>query len=104
MVPAVAGGVRAGARARWSAPRLQLAALELFGAYLMDLPEMQFRHSIAIEMKNCLPIPERLYPAHYSLLYFTKGKPKTFRKFARRSRSAVIVTARSVTMAGTAMR
>jgi site-specific DNA-methyltransferase (adenine-specific) len=52
----------------------------LLGAYLMELPEMQFRHSIAIEIKSCLPIPGRLYPAHYSLLYFTKGKPKTFRK------------------------
>jgi site-specific DNA-methyltransferase (adenine-specific) len=41
---------------------------------------MLFRHSIAIEMKSCLPIQGRLYPAHYSLLYFTKGKPKTFRK------------------------
>ncbi len=56
---------------RWSIP---------LGAYLMGLPGMQFRHSIAIEMKSCLPIPGRLYPAHYSLLYFTKGKPKTFRK------------------------
>ena len=31
-------------------------------------------------MKSCLPIPSRLYPSHYSLLYFTNGKPKTFRK------------------------
>lgn len=52
----------------------------LLGAYLMGLPGVQFRHSIAIEMKSCLPIPGRLYPAHYNLLYFTKGKPKTFRK------------------------
>ena len=52
----------------------------LLGAYLMQLPGMQFRHSIAIEIKSCPPIPGRLYPAHYSLLYFTKGKPKTFRK------------------------
>lgn len=52
----------------------------LLGAYLMQVPGMQFRHSIAIEMKSCLPIPGRLYPAHYSLLYFTKGRPKTFRK------------------------
>ncbi len=52
----------------------------ILGAYLMELPGMQFRHSIAVEIKSCLPIPGRLYPAHYSLLYFTKGKPKTFRK------------------------
>ena len=51
----------------------------LIGAHLMERG-MQFRHSIAIEMKSCLPIPGRLYPAHYSLLYFTKGKPKTFRR------------------------
>jgi hypothetical protein len=46
----------------------------------MGLPGMQFRHSISIEMKNCLPIRGRLYPAHYSLLCFTRGKPKTFRR------------------------
>ncbi len=51
----------------------------LIGAYLIER-RMQFRHSIAIEMKSCLPIPGRLYPAHYSLLYFTKGKPTTFRR------------------------
>ncbi|WP_119421362.1 DNA-methyltransferase [Desertibaculum subflavum] len=52
----------------------------LLGAHLMSLPSMEFRHSIAIEMKSCLPIPGRLYPAHYSLLYFTKGKPRVFHK------------------------
>lgn len=41
---------------------------------------MEFRHWIAISIKLLLPIPGRLYPAHYSLLYYTKGKPKTFRK------------------------
>jgi site-specific DNA-methyltransferase (adenine-specific) len=41
---------------------------------------LEFRHWIAVEQKNCLPIAGRLYPAHYSLLYFTKGKPTTFRK------------------------
>lgn len=39
---------------------------------------MLFRHWIAIDIKYSLPIPGRLYPAHYSLLYYTKGKPKTF--------------------------
>lgn len=52
----------------------------ILGAYLMQAAGMEFRHSIAIEMKSSLPIPGRLYPAHYSLLYFSKGKPKTFRK------------------------
>jgi site-specific DNA-methyltransferase (adenine-specific) len=51
----------------------------LLGAYLMNRG-LEFRHDIAIDMKSCLPIPGRLYPSHYSLLYFTKGKPKTFRK------------------------
>jgi site-specific DNA-methyltransferase (adenine-specific) len=52
----------------------------LLGSYLMETLGLGFRHSIAVEMKSCLPIQGRLYPAHYSLLYLTKGKPKTFRK------------------------
>ncbi len=39
---------------------------------------LTFRHWIAVNIKLCLPIPGRLYPSHYSLLYFSKGKPKTF--------------------------
>jgi len=49
----------------------------LFGAFLADLG-MDFRHWVAISIKFGLPIPGRLYPAHYSLLYYTKGKPKMF--------------------------
>jgi site-specific DNA-methyltransferase (adenine-specific) len=41
---------------------------------------MEFRHWIAIEISSSLPIPKRLHPSHYSLLYYTKGKPKTFRR------------------------
>ncbi len=41
---------------------------------------LDFRHWIAVEQKNGLPIQGRLYPAHYSLLYFTKGRPNTFNK------------------------
>ncbi len=41
---------------------------------------MTFRHWIAVNIKSSLPIPGRLYPSHYSLLYYTKGKAKTFRK------------------------
>ncbi|MBN1627572.1 MAG: site-specific DNA-methyltransferase [Deltaproteobacteria bacterium] len=41
---------------------------------------MMFRHWIAVNVKLSLPIPGRLYPSHYSLLYYTKGTPKTFRK------------------------
>jgi site-specific DNA-methyltransferase (adenine-specific) len=50
----------------------------LLGAYMME-KGLTFRHDIAIDIKFGLPIQGRLYPAHYSLLYFTKGKPKTFR-------------------------
>lgn len=41
---------------------------------------LEFRHWIAVEISACLPIPGRLHPSHYSLLYYSKGKPKTFRK------------------------
>lgn len=39
---------------------------------------MHFRDWIVVDVKLGLPIPGRLYPSHYSLLYFTKGKPKAF--------------------------
>jgi site-specific DNA-methyltransferase (adenine-specific) len=51
----------------------------VFGAHLIAR-EMMFRHWIAISIKASLPITGRLYPAHYSLLYYSKGKPTTFRK------------------------
>ena len=51
----------------------------LLGAHLTSLG-MEFRHWIAIEISACLPIPGRLHPSHYSLLYYTKGKPRTFRR------------------------
>jgi len=49
------------------------------GAFLMH-QGMEFRHWIAVEISACLPIPGRLHPSHYSLLYCTKGKPRTFRR------------------------
>lgn len=49
------------------------------GAYLSELG-MTFRHWIAVEISACLPIPGRLHPSHYSLLYYTKGKARTFRR------------------------
>ena len=49
------------------------------GSHLSSLG-MDFRHWIAVEISACLPIPGRLHPSHYSLLYYTKGKPKTFRR------------------------
>jgi len=40
---------------------------------------LSFRHWIAVDLRASLPIPGRLYPAHYSLLYFVKGdKPRAF--------------------------
>jgi site-specific DNA-methyltransferase (adenine-specific) len=51
----------------------------VLGSYLIEVGLM-IRHWIAINIKLGLPIPGRLYPSHYSLLYFTKGKPRTFRK------------------------
>jgi site-specific DNA-methyltransferase (adenine-specific) len=36
--------------------------------------KLTFRNWIAIEIKFSLPIQGRLYPSHYSLLYFIKGK------------------------------
>lgn len=51
----------------------------LLGSFLTE-QGMLFRHWIAINIKLSLPISGRLYPSHYSLLYFTKGRPKTFRK------------------------
>lgn len=49
------------------------------GAYLQEC-QLTFRHWIAVEISACLPIPGRLHPSHYALLYYTKGKAKTFRR------------------------
>lgn len=38
---------------------------------------LTFRHWIAVEIKFGLPIAGRLYPSHYALLYFVKGKKPT---------------------------
>ncbi len=51
----------------------------LLGAFLTD-KGLDFRHWIAVEISACLPIPGRLHPSHYSLLYYSKGKPKTFHR------------------------
>lgn len=51
----------------------------LLGAFLSERG-LEFRHWIAVEQKNRLPINGRLYPAHYSLLYYTKGKPSRFQR------------------------
>jgi len=41
---------------------------------------LDFRHWVAISMKNGFVRGDRLYPAHYALVYYTKGKPGTFNR------------------------
>lgn len=48
------------------------------GAYLQK--SLVFRNWIAIVMKNTYPRGASLYPAHYGLLYFTKGAPRVFNR------------------------
>ena len=38
---------------------------------------MTFRHWISVDIKYSLPIKGRLYPSHYSLLYYCKGEKPT---------------------------
>lgn len=40
--------------------------------------ELEFRHWIALTMKGTYRRGKRLYPAHYALLYYTKGEPRVF--------------------------
>ena len=48
-----------------------------FSSYLNQL--LTFRHWVAVDIKYSLPIAGRLYPSHYSLLYYCKGdRPKSF--------------------------
>ncbi|MGD1928311.1 MAG: DNA-methyltransferase [Leptolyngbyaceae cyanobacterium] len=52
----------------------------MLGPYLLERG-LTFRHWIAVNIKMSMPINGRLYPSHYSLIYYSKGsKPKTFRK------------------------
>lgn len=57
----------------WNLPRWNT----VFSGYLNNL--LTFRHWIAVDIKYSMPISGRLYPSHYSLLYYCKGdKPNTF--------------------------
>lgn len=57
----------------WNLPKWNLP----LGAYLGE--RLTFRHWVAVDIKYSLPIQKRLYPSHYSLLYFIKGnKPAIF--------------------------
>ncbi|MBI4501008.1 MAG: helix-turn-helix domain-containing protein [Gemmatimonadetes bacterium] len=48
--------------------------------WVLESHGMTFRHWIACRMPKSLPIPGRLSPAHYGLLYYTKEKPRVFNK------------------------
>jgi site-specific DNA-methyltransferase (adenine-specific) len=52
----------------WNLPKWNLP----LGLFLEE--RLTFRHWISVDIKYSLPIPGRLYPSHYSLLYFVKGK------------------------------
>lgn len=75
----IAEGVRVlkpgGAFFLWNLPKWNI---EL--GHRLNRQGMMFRHWIAVDIKYSLPISGRLYPSHYSLLYYTKGKPKFFNR------------------------
>ena len=52
----------------WNLPKWNLP----LGGFLSR--HLTFRHWIAVDIKYTLPITGRLYPSHYALLYFVKGK------------------------------
>lgn len=57
----------------WNIPKWHVALV----GYLEK--RLTFRHWISVDIKYSLPIPGRLYPSHYSLLYYIKGtKANTF--------------------------
>lgn len=57
----------------WNLPKWNTT----LSAYLNH--RLTFRHWISVDIKYTLPIKGRLYPSHYSLLYYCKGeKPNVF--------------------------
>lgn len=50
--------------------------LPKWNTYFSDFlnKRLNFKHWIATDIKFSLPIPGKLYPSHYSLLYYTKGE------------------------------
>lgn len=57
----------------WNLPKWNIP----LGFYLGK--HLTFRHWISVDIKYSLPITGRLYPSHYSLLYYVKGsKPAIF--------------------------
>lgn len=62
-----------GALFLWNIPKWNIP----LGAHLSN--KLTFRHWISVDIKYSLPIVNRLYPSHYSLLYYVKGsKPAIF--------------------------
>jgi len=58
----------------WNLPKWNIQLADFLNNFLT------FRHWISVDIKYSLPIAGRLYPSHYSLLYYCKGeKPKTFK-------------------------
>ena len=58
----------------YAVPELAVKFAPLLGEGLM------FRHWIALTMKGTYPRGKKLYPAHYALLYYTKGSPRIFNR------------------------
>jgi site-specific DNA-methyltransferase (adenine-specific) len=57
----------------WNLPKWNASLTEFLNGYLT------FRNWIGVDIKYSLPIKGRLYPSHYSLLYYVKGdRPNTF--------------------------
>lgn len=52
----------------WNLPKWNA----IFSKYLSD--RLNFKHWISTDIKYSLPISGKLYPSHYSLLYYTKGE------------------------------
>src|SRR5271157_1429612 len=56
-----------------------------YGAHLNANPALRFKHWIAIDKAHSLPIPNRLSPSHYGMLYYVKGtRPRVFDRDAVR--------------------
>ena len=58
----------------YATPELAIQFAPIMGEFLT------FRHWIALTMKGTFPRGKKLYPAHYALLYYTRGMPKVFNK------------------------
>jgi len=62
-----------GALFLYNLPRWNIHLADYLARYLT------FKHWVTVDIKFSLPIAGRLYPSHYSLLYFIKGeKPRVF--------------------------